>query len=360
MKLKKLISFAAAATVAASVAATTASADWAPVPDAVGGLSSSNQLYMIPLFCNVESPDIPLTDRGIDLAKLGYVSFTFQIDEADREFFDGQFGGGLGISLHAKNIVKPEEVTAEDKVKEKPDGTPTTMWGYYNWDNSRQYWGVIDNEAPDPNSYDIDGEYIEGMPKYINYMGAEDEFQSFLEPMGNYTYRIKTDLVNPIVEGDCTVEDITDVRVFLQSWQSSMFKAEVTRCVIFDTDNKAIMAFDSKGNQVDTTADDEKEPVRPEPYVEGEEGDTSTATSDTASTATSDNASVATSDAASSTASAANSAAASSAPAASAAASTTSTASDNGGMPVGAIVGIIAGVVVVVVIIIVVVKKKKG
>ena len=359
MKLKKLISFAAAATVAASVAATTASADWAPVPDAVGGLSSSNQLYMIPLFCNVETPDIPLTDRGIDLAKLGYVSFTFQIDEADREFFDGMFGGGLGISLHAKNIVKPEEVTAEDKVKEKPDGTPTTMWGYYNWDNSRNYWGVIDNEAPDPNSYDIDGEYIEGMPKYINCMDKETN-PAWLEPMGDYTYRIKTDLVNPVVEGDCTVEDITDVRVFLQSWQSSMFKAEVTRCVIFDTDNKAIMAFDSKGNEVETTADDEKEPVMPEPYVEGEEGDTSAATSDTASTATSDNASAATSDAASSATSAATSNAASSAPAASAAASTTSNASDNGGLPVGAIVGICAGVVVVIVIIIVVVKKKKG
>lgn len=362
MKLKKLFSFAAATVVAASVAAATASADWAPVPDAVGGLSSATGLYMVPIFCNADSGEIPPTDYNIDLSKIGSVAFTMQVQEADREFFDGAFGGGVGVSIHAKTIEKIETPEDKDKTYETPDGKKVTAWDYYNWDNSKQYWGVVDREAKNPMAYDLDGEYIEGeMPVLVTY---GDDKPAFLETLGAYTYRIKTDIVNPVVDGVCKAEDITDIRVFLQCWNSSAFKADITRTVIFDTDGKVMLAFDSKGNKVDGTADDEKEPVKPVKPAEGEiippitSGDTSAADSTAASTATSS---------ANSTAdSAATSSAASSAPANSAAnsadstASATSTASTSSGLPTGVGIAIGVVVVIVVVVVIIVVKKKKG
>lgn len=352
MKLKKLLSFAAATVVAASVVATSASADWAAPANPVGGLNVGTGNWLLPVFCNVETDDIPMTDYNIDLAKLGGVSFTFKIQEEDQEFFNGMFGGGVGVSIHCKNIEKPKEVKPEDKTKKKPDGSKTTPWGYYNWDNAKGFWGVIDMNANNPDAYDIDGEYIEGMPAHINVLDPGQA--TFLETVDAYTYRVKCDIVNPVVEGDATVEDITDIRVFIQSWNSATFKADVTRCVLFDTDGKAMMAFDASGNKVDTTADDEKDTVMPEPPEEGTDvpdgwgDDTSAASSEAASEPTS----------------AATSTEASSAPAAStpasSAASATSTASDSSGAPVGLIVGIIAGVVVVIVVVVVVVKKKKG
>lgn len=361
MKLKKLFSFAAATVVAASVAATTASADWAPVPDAVGGLSSATGLYMVPIFCNADSGEIPPTDYNIDLSKIGSVAFTFQVQEADREFFNGAFGGGVGVSIHAKTIEKIDKPEDKDKTYEAPDGKKCTAWDYYNWNNSKQYWGIVDLEAKNPDAYDLDGNYIEGMqPGLVTY--GEDK-PAFLETLGDYTYRIKTDIVNPVVDGACKAEDITDIRVFIQCWDSSTFKADITRTVVFDTDGKVMLAFDSKGNKVDGTADDEKEPVKP---VKPAEGDiTPPATSGDTSAATSGGSSAATSAADSAADSAAANSAASSAPANSAASSSpassaASSASESSGLPTGAIVGIIAGVVAVIVVVIIVVKKKKG
>lgn len=371
MKLKKILSFAAATTLAASVVATTASADFAPVNDAVGGLSSATGLYMVPVFCNAEGGDIPLTDYKIDLSKIGGVSFTIEVPEDQREFFDGQFGGGVGVSIHAKNIVKPEKPTDADKTYTTPGGKKVTEWDYYNWDNSKEYWGVIDPGAKDPNSYDVDGVYMEGMPEYIVQDGSEKP--AFMETLAPYTYRIKTDVVNPVVDGKCTADDITDIRVFFQGWGNSwpLFKVNVTRTVVFDTDGKVMLAFDSKGNKVDATADDEKEAVRPTVPEEGDEpatsettsaatsNATSAATSDTTSNAASNTTSAATSNTTSAATSSATSTATSNATSA-AASNTTSSSSSSSGLPVGAIIGIIAGVIVIVVIVIVVVKKKKG
>lgn len=345
MKFKKIFSLAAASIMAASVVATSASADWAPVEGADEGLSVGTANYMVQIFCNVEADDMPMKDYGIDLAKLGFVSFTFQIPEEERDFFNGSFGGGCGISLHASTIEKPAEITDELKTKTAQSGSKYTPWDYYNWMDSANFWGVLDVNAPDPDSYDIDGEYMEGMPTYINYLDPNQT--TFLETLGDYTYRVRTKLANPVAEGDCAVEDITDIRVYLQCWNATAFLANVTRTVIYDLDGKPMLAFDGQGKVVDTTADDEKEPVMPEAPPEGEEP--APETSEPASEPVS-------SEPASEPASTPASEPASSTPA-----PASSTASESNGLPVGAIIGIIAGVVVVVVIVVVVVvKKKKG
>ena len=384
MKLKKILSLAAASMVAASVVATSASADWDK--DVGGELAEGINIgtgnYMITLFCNDElSDDIDMIDRGIDLSKLGYVSFTFQVNESDREFFDGQFGGGVGASVHAwdkipgkptkprepkedkfdtpeeyaeamekyqKQLVRHEERQARweeyeaqgVEMRTTPEGGETDLWGYYNWDCAYQYWGVLDPDAPDPMSYDIDGEYMEGMPTYINYIALEKT--AFLETLGDYTYRVKTPIANPAADGTCAAEDIEDFRVYFQCWSSSHFKATVIRTVLYDTDGKAMMAFDKQGNVVDVNADDDKEPVMPEAPVEGEEPAESEPVSEPANDQSTP--------------------AENSTPASEPASTPASTAStsNNSGLPVGAIIGICAGVVAVVVVVIVVVKKKKG
>ena len=393
MKFKKVLSLAAASMMAASVVATSASADWAPVEGADVGLSDSTVLYMVTLFCNAEGDDgnIPKKDYGLDLSKLGYVTFTFHIPEEEQEFFHCDWGGGLGISLHASNIpqqptapsepVAPPETLTGDKLAEAQakyetalaeypakleeynqkkaeydafvaekgtrtcqNGDEVDPWTYYNWSDAANFWGIRDNDMMDPNSYDWgdDGEIIEGSGWPMNTVNVEEP--AFIEPLGDYTYRVKSKLANPVAEGDCAVEDITDVRVFLQCWSSGAFLAEVTRTVVFDLDGKPMIAFDKLGNVVDTVPEDEREYVlQPDPN-EVEEPDSGDDPASAPESTPADSSTPA-SEPASTPASA----------------PTSSTASESNGLPIGAIIGIIAGVVaVVVVVVVVVVKKKKG
>ena len=317
MKFKKIFSAAAAAMIAASAIATTASANWdTNISGASDGLSVATNLYMITLFCNDEfSEDINVIDRGMDLSKVGYVSFTMEANEEDRGvFFDGQFGGGVGASVHMwktipneyKEPKKPNEADYEgypdkyaeamekyEKAKARYDGSlekypfvleqyeeyqknplpnktnrsggECSAWDYYNWDYATQFWGVIDPDGKDPMSFDVEGEYITEQPTYINYFGTDQI--GFLETLAPYTYRVKAPVANPAADGTCPADDIRDFRVYLQCWggSSSMFKMTVTRTVIYDLDGKAFMAFDKQGNEVPVNDDDNKEPVMPEP-----------------------------------------------------------------------------------------------
>ena len=310
MKFKKIFSAAAAAMIAASAIATPASANWEDdIEGAVEGMSAASKLYMIVISNTDEfnSDGTPLVDRGVDLSKLGYVSFTIEVNDEDKEFFDGQFGGGVGASIHAwdkipgkpskpktpkeANYPDPAEYAAAlekyDKQmelyearraaaeafeaqgplekKKTPAGNDTTLWNYYNWDCSYQYWGVIDPDVKDPMSIDIDGEYIVGFPTYIGLLSGDDA-TTYLETLAPYTYRVKAPLANPIRDGLCTADDIDTYRVYLQCWGGSVdnFVMTITRTVIYDTDGKAMMAFDKQGKEVPVTDEDNKEPVQPE------------------------------------------------------------------------------------------------
>lgn len=345
MKLKKILSVAAASVVAASVVASSAVADWMPVDGKSEGLSIGTGNYLVPIFCNVETNDMPMTDYGLDLSKVAAVSFTFVVPDGDdlesKLYFDGGFGGFVGSSVH---------------IKDHPQGDP--LYDAYNW-ATNEYWGVIDTGAPDPNSYDIDGVYLDGMPTYINSLAPDKPL--FIETLAPYTYRVKSDIANPVLSGDCAVEDVTDFRVFLQGWGGggnpwSFYYLKITRTVLFDADNNPLIAFDEKGNVVNTTADDSKEPVKP---VAPEEEIPPMPYPGSAGEPADDPASEPASEPAASSTPAEQPT--SSAPATSNTSSATSTASESNGLPVGAIVGIIAGVVAVIVVVVVVVaKKKKG
>lgn len=336
MKLKKIFSAAAASLLAAGVVATSASADWQAIPGSDDGVLVATGNYGVVIFCNVET-DMPMKDHGIDISKAASVAFTVRVcedsyfkpgDDPWKEYvFDGMIGGGVVTSWHMSNI---------------PNDDP--QWGTYNW-NSKEWWGVLDPEAANPGSYDIEEpfEYIEGEPTYINTLDTTKA--AFLETLENYTYRIKAPIVNPIADGVCTAEDLTDFRVFLQGWGSGWAAShmECIRTVLYDADNKPIIVFDEKGNVVEATADDEKEPVMPEPPSEEEPAEEPTSSEDNTPASTPE------------------SSTAVSAPTSTPASTPTSTASESSGLPVGAIVGIVAGVVAVIaVVVVVVVKKKKG
>lgn len=315
MKFKRIFSAAAAALVAASAIVTPASANWEKnIEGADKGLNAAAGLYMIVLYNKDEfnSDGTPLVDRGIDLSKIGYVSYTMEVNPEDRAeaggWFDGQFGGGVGASIHAWDKIpgtpskptKPREERYDDpaeyqaamelyekqselrekrkaaaeayaaqgggtETKTTPSGGESTLWNYYNWDCSYQYWGVIDPDAQDPMALDIDGEYMAGEPTYIGLLSGDDS-TAFLETLAPYTYRIKTPVANPIADGVCTADDIDTWRMYIQSWgdSSSLFTLTITRTVIYDRDGKAFMAFDKQGKEVPVNDDDNKEPVQPE------------------------------------------------------------------------------------------------
>ena len=314
MRFKRIFSAAAAAMVAASVVATTASANWETnIEGADIALNAGAGLYMITIFNKDEfnSDNTPLVERDIDLSKIGYVSFTMEVNEECRAEnggeFDGQFGGGIGASIHAWEKIpgkpqkpsKPKEekfdsteaynaavekydkqmalyetrkaaaealaAQGELETLKPPSAEACTVWEYYNWNYATKYWGVIDPDAKDFWSLDADGEYIVGQPTYIGLLGGEDS-NGFLETLAPYTYRIKGAVANPVADGRCAAEDIDTYRVYLQTWgdSASMFKLTVTRTVLYDLDNKAFMAFDKQGKEVPVNDDDNKEPVEPE------------------------------------------------------------------------------------------------
>lgn len=348
MKLKKILSAAAASVLVAGVVATSASADWMPIDGKSDGLNIGTGNYLNTIFCNVETKDMPMTDYEIDLSKVASVSFTMTIpDDDDLEsklYFDGAFGGFVGASVH---------------IKDHPQGDE--LYDAYNW-TTQEFWGLIDTGAPDPNSYDVDGVYMDEMPTYIN--SFSDEKPLFIETLAPYTYRIKGDIKNPVAAGDCAVEDITDFRVFLSAWGGggnpwSFYYVKVTRTVLFDADNNPLIAFDEKGNVVDTNDDDKKEPVKPVapeedippmPFPGSVEAPVESTPDSTPAEESSTPAESSTPE---------STPAESSTPE-SAPTSSTST-NDSNGLPVGAIVGIIAGVVVVIGVVVgIVIKKKKG
>lgn len=119
--------------------------------------------------------------------------------------------------------------------------------------------------------------------KYIDMFDPDnyDPNDAFVEPLGDYTYRVKTAFNNPIADGAFTADEALEVKVFLQIWDGVMkmddagewsipvsmwpeYNVSVTRTVLYDLDNKPMAAFDKQGNKVATNANDAKEPVMPE------------------------------------------------------------------------------------------------
>ena len=213
MKITKILSAAAAAVVAVSAVAVSASADFRPV---TGGaeycLADGTGNYGICLFSDGTNKDnVPAMSVDIDLSQVAHVAFTFDvIDDADnRDWWDGMGGGAIVVSAHS-------DLTSQD----------ADLYNKYNWATSGNFWGVIDEDLG---------------------LETRDDSQGILaEKVGDYTYKIEADVINPVANGD--IGNLSLYRIFMQAWSFTMSDIEVVKTELSDANGNVLASFDALGN----------------------------------------------------------------------------------------------------------------
>lgn len=237
------------------------------------GYSYNNYLTDVYISGLVEEAGEPL-NLGIDVSKLGGVAYTFQVLEEGRDKFLGVIGGAVGASMHTTNMEWPEDWPYA------PEDYP--IYDKYNWPGTL-FFGVTDENAPYPNwPIAPNGEVDESLPKHLNFFHADEylndpDHGTFIETLGDYTYRVKGTFPNPVVDGACAVNQLVDVKMYLQLWDNDQIGdnefisrwdnyheyVKITRVVLFDINNNPMIAIDGNGNVVATTTADAKDPVMP-------------------------------------------------------------------------------------------------
>ena len=231
MKIEKILSAAAAAVVAVSAVAVSASADFRAITDGTQYLlADGTGNYGICLFSDGTNKDnIPaMSIDGLDLSAITHVAFTFDvIDDADnRDWWDGMGGGAIVVSAHS-------DLTTTD----------ADLYNKYNWATAGNFWGVIDEDLG------------------LETLDAAQGIQAV--KVGDYTYKIEADVINPVANGD--IGNLSLYRVFMQAWSFTMSDIEVVKTELSDANGNLLASFDAKGNPTlgassaaadDTAADD--------------------------------------------------------------------------------------------------------
>lgn len=216
MKIAKILSAAAAAVVAVSAVAVSASADFRAI---TGGsqhlLADGTGNYGICLFSDGANKDgVPaMSLDGLDLSKVTHVAFTFQvIDDADnRDWWDGMGGGAIVISAHS-------DLTSQD----------ADLYNKYNWASAGNFWGVNEEDSD------------------LGFNTIDTNQQIISEKVGDYQYKIEADVINPIANGD--IGNLSLYRVFMQAWSFTMSDIEVIETVLSDSEGNVLATFDAMGN----------------------------------------------------------------------------------------------------------------
>lgn len=232
MKLRKLISCVAAASVATAALATAVSAELVTV-EQNGIFFSQTGMWMPVLYSDgtVDAKDKDIIDYGLDLSKIGSVEVTYRA--TDTEWFEGNFGGALVLSS-------------------QKEGDKTHNW------NAKDFWGVND-EAIGINTVD------EGKAMIA-------------ETLGDYTYKI----VMPVDDTNSVIDGAQLVQIAFQDYNGGDFSPiEVVSMVVKDTAGAEMISFDANGNasiapvkheltagtatetETETPAADEEEPKAP-------------------------------------------------------------------------------------------------
>lgn len=220
MKITKILSAAAAAVVAVSAVAVSASADFRPITDGTQHLlADGTGNYGICLFSDGTNKDkVPaMSIDGLDLSQITHVAFTFDvIDDADnRDWWDGMGGGAIVVSAHS-------DLTTTD----------ADLYNKYNWASAGNFWGVIDEDLG---------------------LETQDASQGITATkVGDYTYKIEADVINPVANGD--IGNLSLYRVFMQAWSFTMSDIEVVKTELSDSNGNLLATFDGKGNVTLATA----------------------------------------------------------------------------------------------------------
>ena len=240
MKLRKIMAGVVATALAASTLAVAASAAClTKVEGTESTLSTGTGMWLLQLYNKGnEAENKPETKLDIDYSKIAALTFTFQVNEEDKELWDGTIGGSVVFSCNGEKL----------GVQNDEDAAKAALFDKYNWP-SCEFWGVLDEELLGPvgegSTYD-------------------DTKPGKVEKVGDYTYAVTNDqLVNPITAGDVSsIEDIGCMQVGLQEWGNGIAAVTVTKLEVKDASGNVLVSFDEKGvptiggasNPADTTA----------------------------------------------------------------------------------------------------------
>ena len=202
MKITKILSTVAAAAVATAAVSATAGATLTIPTGINAGLSATTGMWMVALY---NSPDEttgnPGIDYGIDLTSIASISVT--VTPSDPDWWDGTFGGGFITSCG------PASATPAD----------------HNWP-SNEFWGVLDEDLG---------------------LETRDDTQGIIaEKVGDYTYKIEADVINPVANGD--IGNLSLYRIFMQVWSFTMSDIEVVKTELSDANGNVLATFDALGN----------------------------------------------------------------------------------------------------------------
>lgn len=214
MKIAKILSAAAAAVVAVSAVAVSASADFRAITDGAPYLlADGTGSYGICVYSDGDDKDgVPAINiDGLDLSAITHVAFTFDvIDDADnRDWWDGMGGGAIVVSAHS-------DLTADD----------ADLYNKYNWASAGEFWGVVDED--------------------LGLETADAARGIVSTKVGDYTYKIEADVINPVANGD--IGTLKLYRIFMQVWSFTMSDIEVVKTELSDSNGNVLATFDAKGN----------------------------------------------------------------------------------------------------------------
>ena len=221
MKLRKFLAGAVAGLMAVGTMATAANAlFYIPTEGLEDSTQVGTDMWLIQIF-NDGTGDAakPATDYGIDLETINSVQFTVKPHSGgDFEYDpiampdDSAWGGGIVISCGG--YVDPE--TGENVGQTGPKN-----WCQVEW------WGMREMSEP---------------TKALITVPTENENEWTI------TYA-------NIPEEHKLVNGSTYAQIALKDWGSSMIELEVSKLVLYDADNKPIIAFDGLGNVIEETAE---------------------------------------------------------------------------------------------------------
>ena len=217
MKLRKLVTALTVSAVAASAMAASASATLSVVENAPAHLSSGTGMWMAKIYCPSEGIDFGIDPTAIKTVK-------FQITAADKDFFEGMFGGGVVMSCG------PVSLCPED----------------HNWASS-DYWGCIDEE--------------------LDIATQNADAKILAETLGNYTYQLTLN----VDDSNCFYSiDSPDAyyQIAVQEWGQDMSDIIVKGMQCYDASGNVIIAFGEDGSVVTGAVEEAPAEESPAPAEE--------------------------------------------------------------------------------------------
>lgn len=213
MKLRKLISGVAAASVATAALVTVAGAELVTV-DSSRIFFSGTGSWMPVIYSDgtFDAKDKNKVDYGIDCTKIASVDITFKAEDPD--WFEGAVGGGLILSSKSE---------ADDS---------------HNWPQI-EWWGVND-------------EALE--------LNTTDESKAAPVKVGDYTYKITLN----VDDSNCVYEGYELVQISFSEWGGDMSPLKVLSMEVKDADGNVMISFDENGKaNIDPIVNEEAEYVAP-------------------------------------------------------------------------------------------------